>query len=170
MTTGMPRSTGQEREAFEVARSFVDAIVWGEHLRVWELFAPEAREHVLGTASRRGLDAVAAERARQETWSRQEADAFLTALLHGLRVDLSGVDLDQILVSEEPVRLEDGSLRFDLQNPSSLPPTLTGGANWAAGAVVVRWVDGSAEALTTTPSAPWRVMRLIARPATRAET
>ena len=165
MTGADPGSGRDEREAFVVAKAFVDAIVWGEHVRVWELFSSEAREHVLRAASRKGLDAVAAERARQETWSRGEADAFLTTLLHGLRVDLSGVDLDRISVTESAVRLDDGSLRFDLENPSDLPPTLTGGANWAAGAVVV--------ARTTPPTATrpsmWRVARLIARPATQAE-
>ena len=178
MTNGAPRSRVDEREALAVARAFVDAIVWGEHVRIWELFSPEAREHVLRSASRRGLDAVAGERARQETWSRGEADAFLTSLLHGLRVDLSGVDLNRILISEHPVRLDDGSLRFDLENPSDLPPTLTGGANWAAGAVVVDRIDGPTTTPTstttpttnTTPTTTWRVTRLIARPATRAET
>jgi hypothetical protein len=149
-------------DAFDVVRSFVDAIVWGEHLRVWQLFSPEAREHVLRAASRKGLDAVAAERARQETWGRGEADAFLTSLLHGLRVDLSGVDLERILISEHPVLMVDGSLRFDLENPTNLPSALTGGANWAAGAVVVDLIAGA------TPA--WRVKLLVPRPATRPET
>lgn len=165
MTGAETESGRDEREAFVVAKAFVDAIVWGEHIRVWELFSPEAREHVLRAASQKGLDAVAAERARQETWSRGEADAFLTTLLHGLRVDLSGVDLDRILVSETAVRLDDGSLRFDLENPSDLPPTLTGGANWAAGAVVVDRTTPP----TATWSSTWRVERLVARPATRAQ-
>ena len=166
MTTGELANTGDEREALEVVRSFVDAIVWGEHLRVWELFSPDAREHVLRAASRKGLDAVAAERARQETWSRGEADAFLTLLLRGLRVDLSGADLDRILVCDRPVRLDDGSLRFDLEDPSDLPPSVTGGASWAAGAVVVERIGTS----ISLPTSTWRVTRLIARPATRAET
>ncbi len=182
MTLDELANTGDVHEAFEVVRAFVDAIVWGEHVRVWELFSPEAREHVLRAASRRGLDAVAAQRARQETWSGGEADAFLTSLVHGLRIDLSGVDLDRILISEHPVRLDDGSLRFDLENPSHLPPTLTGGANWAAGAVVVERMGAHAATPTSTPTATptatptstptsdWRVTRLIARPATRAET
>lgn len=162
MTGDDTSSRSDEREAFAVAKAFVDAIVWGEHVRVWELFSPEACEHVLRAASRKGLDAVAAERARQDTWSRGEADAFLTALLHGLRVDLSGVDLDGILVAESAVRLDDGSLRFDLESPSDLPATLTGGANWAAGAVVV-------DRITSAGSSLWQVTRLIARPATQAE-
>lgn len=151
----------EQPDAFAVARSFVDAIVWGDHLRVWELLGPQAREHVLRGASRKGLDAVAAERARQETWARGEADVFLTALLQGLRVDLSGADLDRIVVVEVPVREADGSLRFELECPSNLPAALTGGANWAAGAVVVSPIESSP------PS--WRVMRLVPRPATRPE-
>ncbi len=165
MTGADTGSVSDEHEAFAVAKAFVDAIVWGEHVRVWELFSPEAREHVLRAASRKGLDAVAAERARQDTWGRGEADAFLTSLLHGLRVDLSGVDLDRILVAESAVQLDDGCLRFDLENPSDLPPTITGGANWAAGAVVVERIPSP----TSTRASHWRVTRLIARPATRAE-
>lgn len=145
-----------------VARSFVDAVIWGEHLRVWELFSPSAREHALAAGARRGLDAVAAERARQGTWSAEEADRFLTALVHGLRVDLSGVELDEIVVVEQPERLPDGSLRFNLETPTAFPEALTNGANWMAGAVVVGF-DAAA-----TPS--WRVHRLIARPATRPST
>ncbi len=148
------------REALDVVRAFVDAVVWGEHLCVWQLFSPEAREHVLHAASRKGLDAVAAERARQETWDQGEANTFLTSLLHGLRVDLSGVDLEHIVISEQPVPMVDGSLRFDLENPSNLPSGLTGGANWAAGAVVVE--------LIAEPTPAWRVKRLVPRPATRA--
>lgn len=164
MTVASPANTDDRREAFTVAKAFVEAIVWGEHVHVWELLSPEGREHVLRAASRKGLDAVAAERARQNTWSTEEADTFLTALLHGLRVDLSGVDLDQILVAEQPQRLDDGSLQFHLECPSTLPSLLTRGANWAAGAVVVAPTPKRNEKPT------WRVTRLIARPATRAET
>lgn len=175
MTTASLSGTGDERDAYEVARSFVDAIVWGEHVRVWELLSVEARDHVLRAAARKGLDAVAAERARQETWSQGEADAFLTALLHGLRVDLSGVDLDRILVNEHAARLADGSLRFDLESPSDLPASLTGGANWAAGAVVVEKHTTASPSLSESESesesvSVWRVNRLIPRPATRADS
>ena len=126
-------------DALTTATDFLHAIVWGEHHRVWELLGPAARERVLGAATRRGLDAVAASRARLGTWGVEEADVFLTSLVRGLRVDLSGVDLDLIHVIDEPEPLPDGSMRFRLESTTLLPPELTGGANWAAGAVIVNY-------------------------------
>ena len=51
-------------DAVETARSFLHAIVWGEHVTVWELLGAAARERVLASATRKGMDAVAASRAR----------------------------------------------------------------------------------------------------------
>ena len=140
-------------EEVETAKAFLHAIVWGEHHRVWELLGPAARERVLGAATRKGMDAVAASRARLGTWGVEEADVFLTSLVRGLRVDLSGADLELIAVVDEPEPLPDGSVRFRLESATLLPPELTGGANWAAGAVIVgREADG------------WRVRTLEPRP------
>ena len=135
------------------AREFLDAIVWGDHVKIWELLGPAARERVLAAATRRGMDAVAAARARLETWSAEEADAFLTSLVRGLRVDLSGVDLDLVEMIEEPEVLPDGALKFRLESRTLLPPALTGGKNWAAGAVVVERDHGA-----------WAVRALEPRP------
>lgn len=130
-------------EAAEAAKDFLHAIVWGEHHRVWALLGPEARDRVLGAATRRGMDAVAASRAREGTWGVEEADVFLTSLLRGLRVDLSGADLELIEVVDEPEAQSDGSLRFRLESTTLLPAELTGGANWAAGALIIgRDVEG----------------------------
>ncbi len=155
--------------AHETACGFINAIVWGEHLRIWDFLSPAAREHVLDAASRKGMDAVAIERARQGTWNRDEADVFLRSLVRGLRVDLSGVDLDHLVVTSTPIVLEDGALRFDLECPSILPAALTGGANWAAGAVILCSVPiGDPSATPSTQSeSEWRVRRLVPRPATR---
>ena len=142
-----------ESEPLDTARDFVHAIVWGEHHRVWELLGPSAREHVLDAACRRGMDAVAAARARQGTWGTEEADQFLTSLVRGLRVDLSGADLELIEVVDDAEVQTDDSLRFRLESKTLLPPILTGGANWAAGAVIVaRQSNG------------WRVRTLEPRP------
>jgi hypothetical protein len=140
-------------DAFATARAFIDAIVWGEHVRVWELFGPDAREHVLRAANRKGMDAVAAERARLGTWSVEESDQFLSSLVRGLRVDLSGVDLDQIHVVDDAETQPDGSVRYRLESTTLLPVELTGGAHWAAGAVHLSLQDSV-----------WRVLRLEPRP------
>lgn len=137
----------------DTVRAFLDAIVWGEHYTVWELMSPEAREHVLGAATRRGMDSVAAARVRQGSWGVEEADQFLSSLVRGLRVDLSGVDLDQILVVDDPEAQDDGTMRYRLESTSLLPVEITGGAHWAAGAVIVISVDGR-----------WLVRRLVPRP------
>ena len=124
-----------DEDARDTVRAFVHAIVWGEHHRVWELLGPAARDRVLESACRRGLDSVAAARARLGTWGTEEADQFLTALVRGLRVDLSGVDLELVHVVERPEVQSDGALRFRLESTTSLPAILTGGANWSAGSL-----------------------------------
>ena len=145
--------TIDDEDPRDAVRAFVHAIVWGEHHRVWELLGPAARDRVLESACRRGLDSVAAARARLGTWGTEEADQFLTALVRGLRVDLSGVDLELVQVVEGPEVQPDGSLRFRLESATALPAILTGGDNWAAGAVLIAVeTDG------------WRVRSLEPRP------
>ena len=145
--------TVDDEDPMKTAQAFVHAIVWGEHHRVWELLGPAARDRVLDSACRRGLDSVAAARARQGTWATEEADQFLTSLVRGLRVDLSGVDLETVTVAEGPEPQPDGALRFRLESTTSLPAILTGGANWAAGAVIIAVeADG------------WRIRSLEPRP------
>ena len=142
--TGSPHAT---------AVAFIDAIVWGEHHRVWELLGPEAREHALATAARRGMDAVAAARARQGTWGVEESDRFLSALVRGLRVDLAGTDINTVEVVDDPELGVDGAIRFRLETATLLPHEITGGAKWAAGGVIVAEAEGR-----------WLVRRLEPRP------
>ena len=142
-----------EQAALATARSFIDAIVWGEHHRVWELLSTTAREQVLASATRRGMDAVASERARQGTWSIEERDDFLSSLIRGLRVDLSGVDIGDIYVVDDVELLSDGGVRVVLESATLLPSSLTGGHGWAAGAIVLEALNGA-----------WQVRRLVPRP------
>lgn len=79
-----------------VARSFVDAVAWGDHDRVWELLAREGRQAVLRVALGRGMDDVLASRLREGTATEAEMSAFLADLVNGLRIDLSGTDLDRV--------------------------------------------------------------------------
>ena len=146
-------STDAGADPFGTVCAFVDAIVWGEHHVIWELFGPDAREHALAAAGRKGMDAVAVARARQGTWGVEEADNFLSALVRGLRVDLSGTDLDTIHAVDAAEVRSNGSVRYRLECATLLPPEITGGADWAAGAVVVHEVDGR-----------WRVRLLEPRP------
>lgn len=79
-----------------VARSFVDAVAWGDHARVWELLAREGRQAVLRVALGRGMDDVLASRLREGTATDAEQAAFLADLVNGLRTDLAGADLDRL--------------------------------------------------------------------------
>lgn len=78
------------------ARSFVDAVAWGEHTSVWDLLAPSARVAVLEVANRRGMDTLLAARLREGTADFDERDDFLADLLHGLRAELAGADIDAL--------------------------------------------------------------------------
>ncbi len=101
-----------------VAEAFLEAIVWGEHLVVWQLLSTDGRNHVLAAGSRGGLDSVLAERIRQGTSSEAEMDDFLYGLVRGLRVDLSGADLDQIELGPDTISNADNSVSVLLHTPA----------------------------------------------------
>jgi len=80
----------------DVARTFLDAVAWAEHTKVWSLLSSQARSAVLEVAARRGMDPLLAARLRESTAGADERDNFLADLLHGIRADLSGVDFDSV--------------------------------------------------------------------------
>lgn len=128
--------------AVEVARRFLEAIVWGRHLTVWELLSPDGKDVVLEAGARRGLDAVQAARIRQGTSEPDELDAFLTGLLHGLRVDFSSVELERVAPLHDVTELAAGRCQVTLECPASFGPE-----GWAAGSMVIseqRSTDGAA--------------------------
>jgi hypothetical protein len=86
----------------EVSKSFVDAVVWGEHITIWDLLAPEAQRAVITTATNRGMDERLAARLRDGTAARGERDTFLADLVNGLRADLRGNDLDAVNYELDP--------------------------------------------------------------------
>ena len=138
----------------DTARRFIDAIVWGEHLIVWELLSPMARRAAIAIAERNGHDVLASARARNGTWTPQEADQLLGDLVRGLRVDLAAVDPAAILVGEATTLVGPTGLMatVELTVPSLLPPALTGGDDWAAGHIELVETD-----------AGWLVERLVSR-------
>jgi hypothetical protein len=97
-----PVDNGNREDPLEVVASFVAAVAWGEHLRVWELLSSEARRVVLRVAVTRGMDERLAARLRDGTAVRSERDTFLTDLINGLRADLRGSDLDSLDVQPDP--------------------------------------------------------------------
>lgn len=114
------------------ARRFLDAVVWGEHLVVWEMLSPTGREHVLAAGERRGLDPLQAQRIRLGTSPPQERDTFLSGLVHGLRVDFALVPLEDVQPTDDMVVRQDGAVEVPLECPASF-----GADGWAAGTIVV---------------------------------
>jgi hypothetical protein len=88
-----------------VAKTFVDAVAWGEHHTVWDLLSADGRHVVLRVGATRGMDQALATRLGDGTASTVEHEEFLTDLVSGLRADLVGNDLDNL----EAERMEDGT-------------------------------------------------------------
>ena len=134
-----------------VAREFVDAVVWGEHLKVWELLGLEARTTVLKVASNRGMDEALMARLRDGTASVAERDEFLTDLVNGLRADLSGNDLDALQYEEDTEPPEPGRARVVI----SVPVAVGFGGNLPVGSVEL------ATEPSTNGETAWRIERLV---------
>ena len=88
-----------------VAKTFVDAVAWGEHHTVWDLLSSEGRHVVLRVGAARGMDQDLATRLGDGTASDVEHEEFLTDLVSGLRADLAGNDLDNL----DAERIDDDS-------------------------------------------------------------
>jgi hypothetical protein len=138
-TTGMT-------SAIDTAREFVDAVVWGEHRKVWALMGLEARTTVLKVASDRGMDEGLVARLRDGTASDAERDEFLADLINGLRADLAGNDLDALVYEEDPEPPEAGRARVVIL----VPVAIGFGGNLPVGSVEL-----------ATEEAEWRIQRLV---------
>ncbi|MBW3627354.1 MAG: hypothetical protein KY412_07065 [Actinobacteria bacterium] len=133
----------------ERAKVFVDAVAWGEHLKVWELLSEEGRHTVLRVGAARGMDEGLAARLRDGTAATTEQDEFLVDLVNGLRADLAGNDLDAIEAELDPEGSEPGRARVVLVAPVPEVLNLPG--------LPVASVDMTEE------DGGWRVDRLIPR-------
>ncbi|MDQ3640524.1 MAG: hypothetical protein M3450_03365 [Actinomycetota bacterium] len=135
-----------DSSALDTAREFVDAVVWGEHRKMWELLGLEARTTVLKVASDRGMDEGLVARLRDGTASDAERDEFLGDLITGLRSDLAGNDLDALTYEEDPEPPEPGRARVVI-----LVPVAMGlGGNLPVGSVELAIEE-----------AEWRIQRLV---------
>ena len=140
---------GSTVEATTTARTFVEAIAWGEHRRVWELLGPEGRKTVLRVAVKNGMDEALAARLRDGTAGPGETEEFLAELLTGLRADLAGNDLDTLEYSADADERTD-QVRVLLTAP--VPPLL-GPVGLPVGSLELVRHDGQ-----------WLVERLTPRP------
>lgn len=133
-------------DALATARAFVDAVAWGEHVRVWELLGPEGRKTVLRVAVNHGMDEALAARLREGTATAGESDAFLAELVAGLRADLAGNDIDTVEYSLDPAP-EPGRFRVGMSVPM---PDMLAVNGLPVGMVELTEADGQ-----------WRVERLV---------
>ncbi len=104
----------------EVTREFVDAVVWGDHQKVWAFMGLEARTTVLKVASDRGMDEALVARLRDGTASDAERDDFLADLINGLRADLAGNDLDALVYEDDAEPMEPGRARVVILVPVAI--------------------------------------------------
>ena len=151
MTSGNGSGGVRGPSAVDTAREFVDAIVWGEHQKVWELMGIEARTTVLKVASNRGMDEGLMARLRDGTAAPAERDEFLADLVNGLRADLAGNDLDALEYEEDAEPPEPGRARVVI----SVPVAVGFGGNLPVGSVEL------ATETSTTGEAEWRIERLV---------
>ena len=151
MGEAVSENGGGARSPVETTREFVDAVVWGEHKKVWDLMGIEARTLVLKVASDRGMDEALVARLRDGTAAAAERDDFLVDLINGLRADLAGNDLEALEYEEDPEPPEPGRARVVITVP--VPAGL--GAN-----LPVASVELASEASTTGEPA-WRIERLV---------
>jgi hypothetical protein len=151
MGEAMSENAETTRAALDVAREFVDAVVWGEHRKVWDLMGIEARTTVLKVAADRGMDEALGARLRDGTASEGERDEFLADLINGLRADLAGNDLDALVYEEDTTPQEPGRARVVLM----VPVAVGFGGNLPVGSVELA-TESSTEGETE-----WRIQRLV---------
>src|SRR5205823_1622867 len=60
-----------------VAQDFIEAVVWGDHAKVWQLLGAEGRTEVLEVATKRGMDEGLAARLGSDSGSPSETNEFL---------------------------------------------------------------------------------------------
>jgi len=147
----MSVSDGSPRSALETAREFVEAVVWGDHGKVWDLMGLEARTTVLKVASNRGMDEALVARLRDGAASAGERDEFLADLINGLRADLAGNDLDALEFEDDPGPPEPGRALVII----TVPAAFGLGGNLPVGSVEL------ATESSTGKEAEWRIARLV---------
>lgn len=140
--------------AADAARTFVQAIAWGEHHTVWDMLTVEAQRVVMGIATSRGMPEPLAARLRDGTASRAELDQFRGDLINGFRADLLGNDVDTFEYEVDDVGMEPGVARVVLIVPVP-DPRLGSGLPAASIELHREGRDGNDNA--------WHVERLVPR-------
>ena len=132
--------------ALEMARVFIDAVVWGDHAKVWDSLGAAGRTEVLEVATKRGMDEGLASRLGSGTASPAEMNEFLVDLVNGLRSELAGNDLDHLTYALDDAETQGGRAAVVMNVP--LHPLL--GGTLPVGTLYL-----------AVESAEWKVERLI---------
>lgn len=135
----------------EAARTFVQAIAWGEHHLVWDMLTADAQRLVIGIATSRGMPEPLAARLRDGTATTAELDQFRGDLINGFRADLLGNDVDTFEYEVDEVGMEPGTTRVVLIVP--VPDPRLGSGLPAASLELRREGDDDS----------WHVERLVPR-------
>ena len=135
----------------EAARTFIQAVAWGEHHVVWEMLSTEAQRVVMGIATGRGMPEALAARLRDGTATEVELDQFRGDLVNGFRADLLGTDVDSLEYEVDEAVFEPGTARVVLLVPVPDPVLGTG------------LPTASIELTQEGPDGEWRVERLVRR-------
>lgn len=139
-------------EARDVGGRFLAAIRDHEPRAVWELMSEDARSYVLNLAVERGMDFDLGSALRQGTASDEDLDTYLEELTEGLRRDLKGVNLDNLLFEAEPHPHSIGHIRV----------TYLVEVEMAIGDVRPTIPAGSLDMVQDDEQ--WRVQRLVPKP------
>ncbi len=137
--------------AAEAARTFIQAVVWGEHHLVWQMLSNEAQRVVMGIATTRGMPEALAARLRDGTATQAELDQFRGDLVNGFRADLLGTDADTVEYEVDEAIFEPNTARVILVVP--VPDPVLGRGLPTASLELSR--EGA--------SGEWRVERLVRR-------
>ena len=101
----------------ETARTFVQAVAWGEHHKVWDMLSSEAQRVVMTIATGRGMPEPLAARLRDGTATGPELDQFRGDLVNGFRADLLGIDVDTLEYDVDEGLADTGTARVVLLVP-----------------------------------------------------
>jgi hypothetical protein len=119
-----------------VARRFISAVSWGEHLTVWTLLSERGRSSTLEVAVKGGLDRLVAQRIGTGSALPEELEAFLGSLVHGLRADFENLDIDRLVVTETDLVMDSSAL-LDV-----VTPAFTHDKTWPVGQFQMVFRDG----------------------------
>lgn len=97
--------------AVGTVRALFDAVRDGDPEALWDLFATEGKQFIVGRGVRKGMAAGFGAQLLAGTADPRERGHFLRDVLGGIEKDLERVDLDRLVFADEPEALPDDGVR-----------------------------------------------------------